>query len=45
LVTFVLFRADNPSSTKMDPTGQHSLLISERRPTTSRRAASTTSSG
>lgn len=34
LVTFGLFRADNPSSTKMDPSGQHSLLISERRPET-----------
>lgn len=31
LVTFGLFRADNPSSTKMDPSGRHSLLISERR--------------
>ncbi|CAN5552742.1 aromatic ring-hydroxylating dioxygenase subunit alpha [soil metagenome] len=31
LVSFGLFRADNPSSTKMDPTGRHSLLISERR--------------
>lgn len=31
LVSFGLFRADNPSLTKMDPTGQHSLLISERR--------------
>lgn len=30
LVTFGLFRADNPSETKMDPTGRHSCLISIR---------------
>jgi salicylate 5-hydroxylase large subunit len=30
LVTFGLFRADNPSSTKMDPTGRHSVLVSSR---------------
>jgi salicylate 5-hydroxylase large subunit len=29
-VTFGLFRADNPSSTKMDPTGRHSVLVSSR---------------
>jgi salicylate 5-hydroxylase large subunit len=30
LVTFGLFRADNPSETKMDATGRHSCLISIR---------------
>ena len=30
LVTFGLFRADNPSETKMDPSGRHSCLISMR---------------
>ena len=30
LVTFGLFRADNPSSTKMDKTGRHSVLVSQR---------------
>lgn len=30
LVTFGLFRADNPSKTQMDPTGQHSVLVSQR---------------
>lgn len=31
LVTFGLFRADNPSSTQMDPTGRHSVLVAARR--------------
>ena len=30
LVTFGLFRADNPSSTRMDKTGRHSVLVSQR---------------
>jgi salicylate 5-hydroxylase large subunit len=30
LVTFGLFRADNPSATEMDETGRHSVLVSER---------------
>jgi len=30
LVTFGLFRADNPSATQMDPTGQHSVLVSSK---------------
>jgi salicylate 5-hydroxylase large subunit len=30
LVTFGLFRADNPSETRMDPTGRHSVLVSSR---------------
>lgn len=30
LVSFGLFRADNPSETRMDPTGRHSCLISRR---------------
>jgi salicylate 5-hydroxylase large subunit len=30
LVTFGLFRADNPSKTQMDETGQHSVLVSQR---------------
>jgi salicylate 5-hydroxylase large subunit len=30
LVTFGLFRADNPSKTQMDPTGRHSVLVSSR---------------
>jgi salicylate 5-hydroxylase large subunit len=30
LVTFGLFRADNPSATEMDPTGRHSVLVSSR---------------
>ncbi len=30
LVTFGLFRADNPSRTEMDPTGRHSVLVSRR---------------
>jgi len=30
LVTFGLFRADNPSVTEMDSTGRHSVLVSER---------------
>ncbi len=30
LVTFGLFRADNPSQTQMDATGQHSVLVSQR---------------
>lgn len=30
LVTFGLFRADNPSATQMDPTGRHSVLVSEK---------------
>jgi salicylate 5-hydroxylase large subunit len=30
LVTFGLFRADNPSKTQMDATGQHSVLVSQR---------------
>jgi salicylate 5-hydroxylase large subunit len=30
LVTFGLFRADNPSVTEMDATGRHSVLVSER---------------
>ena len=30
LVTFGLFRADNPSATQMDPSGQHSVLVSSR---------------
>jgi salicylate 5-hydroxylase large subunit len=30
LVTFGLFRADNPSATKMDKTGRHSVLVSQR---------------
>jgi salicylate 5-hydroxylase large subunit len=30
LVTFGLFRADNPSRTEMDATGQHSVLVSKR---------------
>jgi salicylate 5-hydroxylase large subunit len=29
-VTFGLFRADNPSATKMDATGRHSVLVSQR---------------
>jgi salicylate 5-hydroxylase large subunit len=35
LVSFGLFRADNPSQTKMDPTGRHSVLVSARRQETS----------
>ena len=31
LVSFGLFRADNPSSVAMDPTGRHSVLVSARR--------------
>ena len=31
LVSFGLFRADNPSQTRMDPTGRHSVLVSSRR--------------
>jgi salicylate 5-hydroxylase large subunit len=31
LVSFGLFRADNPSATQMDATGRHSVLVSERR--------------
>jgi salicylate 5-hydroxylase large subunit len=34
LVTFGLFRADNPSETRMDPTGRHSVLVNARRPPT-----------
>lgn len=30
LVTFGLFRADNPSKTQMDDSGQHSVLVSQR---------------
>lgn len=30
LVTFGLFRADNPSATQMDSTGSHSVLVSSR---------------
>ena len=30
LVTFGLFRADNPSKTQMDESGQHSVLVSQR---------------
>ena len=30
LVTFGLFRADNPSKTQMDPSGKHSVLVSQR---------------
>ncbi|HEV2369342.1 MAG TPA: aromatic ring-hydroxylating dioxygenase subunit alpha [Acidimicrobiales bacterium] len=30
LVSFGLFRADNPSATQMDPTGRHSVLVSSR---------------
>ena len=30
LVTFGLFRADNPSATQMDPSGRHSVLVSSR---------------
>jgi salicylate 5-hydroxylase large subunit len=30
LVTFGLFRADNPSKTQMDVTGRHSVLVSQR---------------
>jgi salicylate 5-hydroxylase large subunit len=30
LVSFGLFRADNPSQTKMDATGMHSVLVSQR---------------
>jgi salicylate 5-hydroxylase large subunit len=30
LVTFGLFRADTPSATQMDPTGQHSVLVASR---------------
>ncbi len=30
LVTFGLFRADNPSVTEMDESGRHSVLVSER---------------
>ena len=30
LVTFGLFRADNPSKTQMDSTGRHSVLVSQR---------------
>jgi salicylate 5-hydroxylase large subunit len=30
LVTFGLFRADNPSQTQMDETGRHSVLVSRR---------------
>ena len=30
LVSFGLFRADNPSSTRMDKTGRHSVLVSQR---------------
>jgi salicylate 5-hydroxylase large subunit len=30
LVTFGLFRADNPSATQMDPEGRHSVLVSEK---------------
>jgi salicylate 5-hydroxylase large subunit len=30
LVSFGLFRADNPSSTRMDETGRHSVLVSQR---------------
>jgi salicylate 5-hydroxylase large subunit len=30
LVTFGLFRADNPSATRMDETGRHSVLLSRR---------------
>jgi len=30
LVTFGLFRADNPSATQMDTTGRHSVLVSEK---------------
>jgi salicylate 5-hydroxylase large subunit len=35
LVSFGLFRADNPSETRMDPTGRHSVLVSSRRQETS----------
>jgi len=31
LVSFGLFRADNPSATEMDASGRHSVLVSERR--------------
>ena len=31
LVSFGLFRADNPSATQMDATGRHSVLVCERR--------------
>jgi salicylate 5-hydroxylase large subunit len=31
LVSFGLFRADNPSETRMDSTGRHSVLVSSRR--------------
>lgn len=30
LVTFGLFRADNPSATQMDETGRHSVLVSQK---------------
>lgn len=41
LVTFGLFRADNPSRTEMDATGRHSALISQR--STTRAATGATS--
>jgi salicylate 5-hydroxylase large subunit len=34
LVSFGLFRADNPSQTRMDETGRHSVLVSSRREAT-----------
>ena len=41
LVTFGLFRADNPSATEMDDTGRHSVLVNERRPPTDNEASGT----
>lgn len=37
LVTFGLFRADNPAATEMDATGRHSVLVNSRRPVTTDR--------
>jgi salicylate 5-hydroxylase large subunit len=39
LVSFGLFRADNPSATEMDATGRHSVLVCERRRPASGEAA------
>ena len=38
LVSFGLFRADNPSATQMDRTGRHSVLVSSRQATASSEA-------
>ena len=42
LVTFGLFRADNPSATQMDATGRHSVLVSQRGEQQADEAAPTT---